>query len=209
MKFIHTNKLLKVAPDNAAQVAEIFAAGFQNDPFFRYALPDASCRLGKLTAFFRSYVALLYELGDLYASSERMEALAFIYRPAKFPWGSREYWRCWQKRMQALLVFVGTMKARGLRTLPILEQDWQQQCIQGQYVHLELLVVQEKYQGRGWARKMLERIQAECMRIHLPCSLETHNPSNVDLYQHFDFETVETMVLPSGLRQYCMLFEDN
>lgn len=40
----------------------------------------------------------------------------------------------------------------------------------------------------------------------IPIVLETHNPDNVGLYQHFGFELVKTLTSPeTEIKQYCMI----
>jgi hypothetical protein len=49
---------------------------------------------------------------------------------------------------------------------------------------------------------MLERIDKE----GLPCYLETQNPENIPLYEHFGFKVMEEGVIPgSPVKQFAVL----
>lgn len=88
-----------------------------------------------------------------------------------------------------------------------MNSEWIQRFVQDECAHLEFLVVQKKYRGNGLVRKLLGRILDTCHKQNLTCSLETHNPRNIGMYQHFDFELVEKIRMPdSSLVQYCMLY---
>ncbi len=72
-------------------------------------------------------------------------------------------------------------------------------------MHLDMLVVQERYRGQGYVSKIMMPLLAECLEKNALCTLETQTPSNLPIYEHFQFSTVKVIPLPnSTLKQYCM-----
>ena len=192
------------------------AAGFEDDPFFSYLLPDKTNRLEALTLLLKNYVDMLYDYGSLFASSKRMEALAFVYRPhqikepATFPEQLKYQLQVWLAiaKSTPLCRQIGVKQfVRLFQTSQTMNSEWVQHFVHDDCAHLEFLVVQEQYRGHGLARKLLGRILSSCRSKSLTCSLETHNPRNIGMYEHFDFELVERIRMPdSDLVQYCMLY---
>ena len=62
--------------------------------------------------------------------------------------------------------------------------------------HLLEIGIADKYRGKGFASKLLRPVLDELDRKGLHCYLETHNPVNVEIYRHFDFEVVIEGKLP-------------
>ncbi|WP_244903318.1 hypothetical protein [Paenibacillus aquistagni] len=60
------------------------AEQFVDDPLYEFILPDVSSRRQALIHFFQSYLTLLYPYSDVFASSERMEAVALVFYSDRF-----------------------------------------------------------------------------------------------------------------------------
>ena len=66
------------------------------------------------------------------------------------------------------------------------------------YLHLEMLAVEPKLQGMGYAKKLLEPMFEQLDSENLPCFLETSTEKNVPFYQYFGFEVVEESTIPGS-----------
>jgi ribosomal protein S18 acetylase RimI-like enzyme len=62
------------------------------------------------------------------------------------------------------------------------------------HIYLYNLAIDPKYQGKGYASKLLNPMLNSLDEQNLPCYLET-GENNVPLYQHFGFEVVEKALL--------------
>lgn len=72
--------------------------------------------------------------------------------------------------------------------------------------YLYNVTVKPEFQGIGECSKLLKPMFQYFDRIGQDCYLETHNRNNVNLYEHFDFELLETSVIPkTSVKQYSML----
>lgn len=66
--------------------------------------------------------------------------------------------------------------------------------------------VKPKYQGSGYASKLLKPMLAYFDRTKQDCYLETMKENNVSLYEHYGFELVETTTIPkTDITMYAML----
>lgn len=72
--------------------------------------------------------------------------------------------------------------------------------------YLYNVTVKPEFQGFGECSKLLQPMFKYFDRIGQDCYLETHSKKNVNLYKHFDFELLETSVIPkTNVKQYSML----
>lgn len=206
----------KLTRQDIDEAAYVLAAGFKDDPFFSHLLPDETNRLQALTLLLKRYVDLLYDYGNLYASSARMEALALVYRPHQMEDRS-SFWQLINNKAKVYLTIAKSVPVcreigikqftRLFQIMQTMNSKWLNDFIRDDCAHLEFLVVQKPYRGHGLAKKMVSRILGECKKRGIVCSLETHNPKNVGMYKHFDFELVDKIRMPdSDLVQYCMLY---
>jgi len=74
------------------------------------------------------------------------------------------------------------------------------------HYYLELLGVDTKFQGMGFASRLVKPVLAHADQSRRDCYLETHSEKNVALYQHYGFEVADT-IQPgfSGDAYYLML----
>ncbi len=73
------------------------------------------------------------------------------------------------------------------------------------HYYLELLGVDEKFQGMGFASKLLKPVLAHADLSRRYCYLETQNEKNVVLYKHFGFEVVDTIQTGFGGDAYYLM----
>ena len=72
------------------------------------------------------------------------------------------------------------------------------------HMHLELLVVGEKYRGKGYGRRLMEHIIEVIEKENRVCVLETNNEDNISMYEKFGFTLVNKTSLKDGTNHYSM-----
>ncbi|GED15846.1 hypothetical protein AMI01nite_38370 [Aneurinibacillus migulanus] len=191
------------------------AEGFMDDPLYEYILPDRSTRLDVLKIFFQNYVTMLYDYSDLYTTSDSLEAVALVFRSKKV--NSSPLTKC--KDLSAILFtivksskicrYIGIKQfLRGIFILRSMSSAWLSIVGEREYIHLDMLVVQQKYRGQGFVTKVMKPLLDECKKRNIICTLETQNISNIKLYEHYNFKIVDVIKLPnSHLEQYCMVYQ--
>nr|WP_301335102.1 GNAT family N-acetyltransferase [Holtiella tumoricola] len=91
-----------------------------------------------------------------------------------------------------------------LKTVHHLSSEWIHHNVEGNYIHLDLLAVQREYRGLGKAKALVDYAIQEAKLRNLPLTLETQNAKNINLYRHFEFETVKEISY-ENMVQYCMI----
>lgn len=79
--------------------------------------------------------------------------------------------------------------------IPVAEisnEYWYRNYFPDQVVYaLQVICIDEALKGTGAFRRMIEPVINECKTKGMPLVLQTHNPCNVPLYEHFGFKLVE------------------
>lgn len=70
---------------------------------------------------------------------------------------------------------------------------WRKKCCGKAYYYLIVAAVSAEYKGTGAFRRLIAPVLAACDDKQLPIVLETDNPKNIPIYEHFGFQTTETV----------------
>ena len=84
---------------------------------------------------------------------------------------------------------------------------WTAQLHQEERLHIIYLAVRQGMQHHGLAAKLLGEAIRYAESHRLMISLETHNPGNVPLYEHFGFKVFGIIEKHFDLKQYCLVRE--
>lgn len=99
--------------------------------------------------------------------------------------------------------------AKNTRNLqPVIDLKWYRNIIKGRHYRLKIIAVDVSLRGSGAFRRLITPALGFADRNSLPVVLETHNSTNVGLYEHFGFKLEKTLSHPTlDLQQYCMIRE--
>ncbi|KAK9762998.1 hypothetical protein K7432_010730 [Basidiobolus ranarum] len=71
--------------------------------------------------------------------------------------------------------------------------------------HCQLLGVDPKFQGHGYASKLVKNITASADQEGMQCYIECSKLSNVPIFEHYGFKTMEVVEVESGIPVYLMI----
>ena len=75
-----------------------------------------------------------------------------------------------------------------------------------QHWYLCILGVDPRFQGKGYAGKMVRAMLARIDKEGVPCFLETMTEKNVSIYEHLGFRVLEKSAIPkTNLTNWAML----
>ena len=86
-------------------------------------------------------------------------------------------------------------------------QEENHQLHQEERLHVIYLAVDPDMQHHGLAAILMEEVIHYAQEHHLMVSLETHNPDNVPMYEHFGFKLFGIVQKHFDLKQYCLIRE--
>jgi ribosomal protein S18 acetylase RimI-like enzyme len=75
--------------------------------------------------------------------------------------------------------------------------------------YLVLLGVDPKFQGRGYASRLIRGMLTRIDEEGLPCYLETDGERNVRIYRHFGFEVIDEFIIPETNVRQCAMLRQN
>jgi GNAT superfamily N-acetyltransferase len=177
-------------PD-AAETAQMLARAFHDDPVFGWMLPAEGSRHRRLRRFFVTelhHESLRHGAVEVAYVDGRIAGAA-VWFPPGTPLGTQVsalpgYLRAFGRR----IVIVSQYQSAAVRVHPREQPHW----------YLAIIGVDPVRQGDGVGAALLRSRLRRCDEDGLPAYLESSNPKNVPLYQHFGFQVTGTLALPEG-----------
>ena len=194
--------LVRLQPSQAKLAGEMLSRVFQDDPIVSYYFPNACRRGNRLIYMFEFLVRLGISCGEVYATSPGLEGVA-IWLPPK---ATMTLWKVIRSGGLSLLLKIGVnFVLRGWSTGRLFS-SLRKRHAPFPHWYLAILGVEPKFQGRGYASKLLKPMLTRLDEEHSACYLEAEGEKNVAIYQHNGFEVVEKATLPgAGLTIWAML----
>ena len=97
------------------------------------------------------------------------------------------------------------LQERALQQSEIIPQNWHERNTEGAVYHLLVIGIDKSFKGTGAFRELLMPVIEACEKKKMPIVLETFNPDNIPLYEHFGFKLMEQHTSEAmDLTCYCM-----
>lgn len=98
------------------------------------------------------------------------------------------------------------IQERAIKQSEIIPQNWQTAYCDGDVYHLLVIATDKSAKGTGVFRELITPVLEECAAQKEPIFLETFNPDNLAIYEHFGFQLMESHSSDEmGLTCYCMM----
>ncbi|HEX2220699.1 MAG TPA: GNAT family N-acetyltransferase [Gemmatimonadales bacterium] len=189
---------LLTGPEAADQVIEILREAFADYPVMRYVLGadgDYAERLRTLIGFFVAARVLRGDPMFAVSSGSELTGVAICTLPGGSPPPELDAVR---ERTWA------TLGPGALERYQHCVRAWEPLAVAEPNLHVNMLGVRPRYQGRGLSRLLLERVHA--LSRELPDSagvtLTTETATNVALYQRFGYRIVGHREIAPGLETW-------
>ena len=196
---------IEVAPrTDTTRIAAIFLSAFRNDPFMLSLFSSARDIQKSIGADFRYVIEKARVNGVVFRTSDAYEGAA-IWCLTGFPKSTfgldvRIAWFMLnQFKIHDLRKFISFYLKVEKAHIRIIKQP---------HYYLELLGVDEKFQGMGFASKLLKPVLAHADQSRRVCYLETQNEKNVVLYQHFGFKVADMIQPGFGSDAYYLMLRN-
>lgn len=209
---MESDKLYRVQKEDFPRLEGLLTRCFLNDPLYCSLIPEEETRRRLLPELFACDLGEFFETCQVYADSPQMNGLLVVsdesepYNPLLFylteAWASLktdEYLIREDPSLKTLWNF--------LRGRDYLNSSWTDQLHQQERLHIIYLAVDPDMQHHGIAAMLLEEVIRYADEHRMMISLETHNPRNVPMYEHFGFKVFGVVEKHFELKQYCMIKE--
>ena len=204
---MESNKLYRVQEDDLPRLQKLLTVCFAQDPLYHALIPDDDTRERLLPELFSCDLTEFFHTCEIYSDSSELNSILVVSDETEH-YNFLEY--CLTEA-KAMLTTDGWL----IREDPSLKTFWN--FVQGKdylnsswtdQLHVIYLAVDPGHQHHGLAELLMDEVIDYAQEHKMLISLETHNPNNVPIYEHFGFKTYGIVEKPHfGLKQYCMIKE--
>ena len=208
-----SENLYRVQREDLPKLEKLLNLCFAHDPLYETLIPNAEIRKKLMPELFHCDMDVFYETCEIFSDSEELNGVLvvsdetkscnifrFLYTEAKAVLHTDSFLI---KEDPSLHTFYNFIKGGDY-----LNSNWTDQLHQTERLHVIYLAVDPGHQHHGLAELLMNEVLDYAQQHKMLVSLETHNPDNVPIYEHFGFK-VYGIVEKShfNLKQYCMIRE--
>ena len=191
--------------ENISKIAKIFAESLFNDPLHIYYFPDQSTRMKFLVALYHYMVKTEWQ--NIYISGEKLESVAII-NPPEQPYVAQSNF---YKKIPAAIEYISTVGWKNCKRINEYYYNYglnikNRYTEQSQFWYIQNISVKKEYLGQKYSSIILNPVLESADKGQIPAFLETHNPKNIPIFEHFGFHVVSDEIAPYGrIRHIAML----
>ena len=209
---METDRLYRVQKEDLPELEKLLTACFREDPLYQKLIPDDEIRERLMPELFKCDLTEFYETCEIYADSKELNSLLVVSDEAE-PYNLFKYYFT---EIEAVLRTEGYLlkEDASMKTFwnfvlgrDYLNSNWTDQLHQNNRLHVIYLAVRPSMQHHGLAALLMNEVLHYADKHQMMVSLETHNPNNVEFYQHLGFKLYGVLNKHFDLKQYCMIRE--
>jgi ribosomal protein S18 acetylase RimI-like enzyme len=183
----------RLTMDELPRAVEVLAQAFEPDPMWVYLLPNLRQRQSTLRRFFRVLLRPEISGGQAYGAGDPLQAVAVWNVPDSDHKARRAI------SLPDLLSLVFSPFTLTLpRALPVFTRfaPLHDKYAPELHYYLNTIGVAPEGQGKGFASQLIKPFLAQAAQRGYAAYTETTTPSNVSLYEHYGFKTMEQYDVP-------------
>ena len=195
---------VRLLPSQRKRAAGLLAEAFQDDPVYRFIIPDDGRRARVLPLLFRRVLCYGHLYGEIY-TTRRIDGVACWLPP-----GGTELTigRIVRTGMPFLPLRCGWAPFRRMRDVLAYGDELHENYARTPHWYLWAIGVNGSSRGRGIGGLVMQPVLTSASTAGLSCYLETHNEANVPFYLKHGFKVMcESKIPKRGLRVWAMLRE--
>ena len=209
---METDRLYRVQKEDLPELEKLLTACFREDPLYQKLIPDDEIRERLMPELFKCDLTEFYETCEIYADSKELNSLLVVSDEAE-PYNLFKYYFT---EIEAVLRTEGYLlkEDASMKTFwnfvlgrDYLNSNWTDQLHQDNRLHVIYLAVRPSMQHHGLAALLMNEVLHYADKHQMMVSLETHNPNNMEFYQHLGFKLYGVLNKHFDLKQYCMIRE--
>ncbi len=193
--------LLKKEDRDAA--ASVLEEAFKEYELLRYYFPEKKQRYRIARTFCCTALSVCLKYGEVYATSPGMEGIAGWFPPGKSPFGSREVLRSVPLTTLIKSCFNGISR---MMTYDRYLTRIHHELIPEPHWYLHILGVNPVFRSQGFSSRLIRPVLERADSGNMPCFVETHSITNVQIYSRFGFSVVKEAKIPgTDLTSFAMI----
>ena len=189
----HDKSVLEVTKSQKNKASDVLANAFQDDPFYRFVIPDDNRRERKLRWLMGKVVDYSILYGKAYTTPGVEGVICWL------PPGGTELrmGRIIRVGLHAIIPRFGFAGYRRFDDNMAYSGKIHKSSVREPHWYLWAIGVDPQCQGKGTGGKLLHPVLDLAGRTKTPCYLETHNQRNIPFYEKFGFRIVKEGRVPA------------
>ncbi|MFC1938962.1 GNAT family N-acetyltransferase [Chloroflexota bacterium] len=195
--------IVRLNKSHGKLATEVLVRAFWNHPPLQYCFPNEAERERIAPYFFSLAVLSGIRYGEVYATSPNLEGIAVWLPSDNYP---VTLWKLLRSVPPSDILGVARYGGSRMRGLGQYIDAVHNRLASFKHWFLQDIGVNPRFQGKGYAGKLLRPMLSRITEAGLPCYLDTLDEQNVSLYKHFGFEIVDKSNIPeTNLTNWAML----
>lgn len=180
--------LVRISKSQAESAIEVLKNAFKETNSMKYYLPNDASREKAVRYFLSIGVHTGIKYGEVYATSPNYEGAAIWISSDNLPITT---WKMLSS--VSLRAVLGFVRYGGLKMMRIGDyvEKAHKRLAPSKHWYLQTIGVDPKFQGKGYAGRLIRPMLAKIDIQHLPCYLETFEEKNASIYERFGFKVIE------------------
>lgn len=183
---LESRELLKLSDKHIIEASKVFTEAFIDYPLFSYMVEDPSARPRIYPHIFQLMIKHTIKFGEAYATSENMEGIA-LWLPSER--SDISIWSNLTNGGIGLFLKMGLRIAYRSMMFTEFASKLHHEVITSPHIYLFQIGVKKRHRGKGYASKLMRPMMERADGEGQPIFLETHDESNIPIYQRYQFET--------------------
>jgi ribosomal protein S18 acetylase RimI-like enzyme len=185
--------LVRINKSQAEPAIEVLKNAFKETYSTKYYFPNDVNREKAVRCFLSIGVHTGIKYGEVYATSSNYEGAAIWMSSDNLPITT---WKMLSSvSLMAVLGFVRYGGLKMMRAGDYVEKA-HKRLAPSKHWYLQTMGVDPKFQGKGYAGRLIRPMLAKIDIQHLPCYLETFEEKNASIYEGFGFKIIERSSIP-------------
>jgi ribosomal protein S18 acetylase RimI-like enzyme len=200
------NFIRLLARSDTERAVGVMSSAFRNDPLWQYLVPDDGRRAILLKKFFSVMLGLAISNNQAYGISEPLNGISIGSAPTQ----NKTKLPITTVVDAAKLLFIPFLISffRSLRIFTRFEAMQKKYAPKPHY-YLTSIGVLPEFQGQGLASTLIRPFLKRADEEHVSVYTETMTPSNVPLYNHYGFQSMEEFKVPKTDLRIWALYRPN
>ncbi|MDG5816616.1 GNAT family N-acetyltransferase [Chitinispirillales bacterium ANBcel5] len=187
-------KLHNLNKSDLIKATNVLADAFKDDPVWNKAFEHEQDYENKFKSFFETPLRYTGKYGTIFSPSKNLEGVATLI-PGKY--ADMTIWRMILSGAMVSALRMGSNASNRLAPLfKQLSQDRKRIMKNRKFNYLLIIGVAIRYQGKGYGKKLLDKITEVSDKEGVAVYLETETEKNVPLYEKFGFKVVNKITVP-------------
>ena len=201
--YSNNKEIMRLSKLHGKEAVKTLVNAFWNYPALQYFFPDEIERERIAHCFFSLPIFYSIRYGEVYATSKDLEGIAIWLLSDNYPFST---WKLLRSVPLPDVIGLGRYGAGRMRNLGKYLDTVHSRLAPFEHWFLQSIGVDPRFQGNGYASKLIRTMLSRIDNGHLPCYLDTLQEQNVQIYRHFGFKVLEESNVPgTSLTNWAML----